>query len=218
MNDSLSSLTQTELLALALEASKRDDTGHSLAYLKEAAARPDASAHALFMLGSEYAQLGLVADAKAHMARSVAKEPTFWLARFQLGMLHLTTGEPDAAKAVWDSLSSLDKDHPEAYLAAFHRGMVHLVADEFDDALQALAEGIQLNRVNEPLNVDVRRIVDAIQHLPGRNAPVSDALPAEAVAVATTMTPPVADSPQGEADQEPSHLFINAYTHRGKPH
>ena len=44
MSDTLQSLSQGELLALALEASRREDAGHALAYLKEASARPDAIA------------------------------------------------------------------------------------------------------------------------------------------------------------------------------
>jgi hypothetical protein len=52
MDSSLNSLTQSELLALALEATRRGDAGHSMAYLKEAAVRGDVSADAMFLLGS----------------------------------------------------------------------------------------------------------------------------------------------------------------------
>ena len=80
MSDSFSNLTQAELLAVALDASRRNDSGRALVYLKEAASRADASAQALFMLGSEYAQLGLTTEAKASMAKAVELGPGFPLA------------------------------------------------------------------------------------------------------------------------------------------
>ncbi|HEY8880846.1 MAG TPA: tetratricopeptide repeat protein [Roseateles sp.] len=211
MSDSLQLLTQSELLALALEASRRDDAGRTLAYLKEAGGRADASPQALFMLGSEYAQLGMMDDAKASMVRAVEVGPDFAIARFQLGMLHLTSGEVDAAKAVWAPLVMLGADHPQGYLAAFHRGMLHLVADEFDDAIAALSAGLAQNQENEALNGDMRRVIDAVEHLPGR----SPQTPAPAAA---PVQPEAASASTPDADVEPSHLFINAYTHRGKPH
>ena len=209
MSDPYGSLTQTELLALALDALKRSDAGHALAYLKEAAVRPDVSVQALFMLASEYAQIGLVQEAKTHMARAVALGPDFPLARFQVGMLHVTTSEPEMAKAVWAPLAGLGDAHPHAYLMAFHRGMRHLVDDEFDAAVQALGEGLAMNRVNEALNADMRRVIDAIEHLPGRQ-----------VDSAPVVTPSSAPEPAegSEAEIEPGHLFISAYTHRSKPH
>lgn len=210
MSDSLSKLTQAELLAIALDASRRDDAGHALAYLKEAAGRADATGQALFMLGSEYAQLGLVAEAKASMARAVELGPDFPLARFQLGMLHVTSGEVEAAKGAWAPLAVLRPPHPQAYLAAFYRGMLHLVADEFDAAMQALGEGVALNHDNEPLNRDMRRVIDAIEHLPGREAKA----PATVAPLATVAR----DVLGGEPEAEPSHLFISAYKQGGKPH
>lgn len=211
MPDSLQSLSQTELLALALEASRREDAGRALAYLKEASTRPDASPQALFMLGSEYAQLGMMDDAKANMARAVEVGPDFVIARFQLGMLHVTSGEVEAAKAAWEPLSTLAQDHPQAYLATFHRGMLHMVADEFDEALAALNAGLAQNQENEALNGDMRRVIDAIEHLPGR-------APAAPVAATPQPAPEPAQASEAQSDIEPSHLFINAYTHRGKPH
>lgn len=217
MSDTLKSLSQGELLALALEASRRDDAGHALAYLKEATARDDASPQALFMLGSEYAQLGMMDDAKASMTRAVKVGSDFPIARFQLGMLHVTSGDVEAAKAAWASLESLPDDHPHAYLAAFHRGMLHLVADEFDAAVAALLAGIEENRDNEALNNDMRRVIDAIDHLPGRSPAVASEQ-ATATAEATSAAPAPTSEAEAEAEVEPSHLFITAYTHRGKPH
>ncbi|MDR7271233.1 tetratricopeptide (TPR) repeat protein [Pelomonas saccharophila] len=212
MSDPLSTLTQAELLALALEASRRGDSGHALVYLKEAARRSDASARALFMLGSEYAQLGLASEAKASMSRAVEQADAFPLAHFQLGMLHVVSGENAAARAAWAALDGLASGHAESYLLAFRRGMQHLMADEFDAAVQALREGVAANRANEPLNADMRRVIDAIEHLPGRQATQETA--------GAALPPSPLPEPLSAAldDVDAGHLFISAYTQRGKPH
>ncbi|MGM9485044.1 tetratricopeptide repeat protein [Roseateles sp. NT4] len=219
MSDVLSNLTQAELLALALDASRRNDAGHALAYLKEASGRTDVSPQALFMLASEYAQLGMLPEAKATMSKSVEAGSNFPLARFQLGMLHVTSGEIEAAKTAWAPLGALDPQHPQAYLATFRRGMLHLVAEEFNAAVQALEEGISQNQDNLPLSGDMRKIIDAVEHLPGHESSRSAASPAAADAAKQgTEAPTVDAAASAEADVEPGHLFISAYTHGSKPH
>lgn len=200
-------LSQDELLALALEASRRNDATQSLIHLEEVCRRPDATGMGLFMLGSEYAQLGLHAQAKTSMARAIELAEDFHLARFQLGMLHLTTGDGEAAVRVWLPLASLDSGHPQHYLCAFHRGLLHLMADAFDEAIQALTDGVALNQDNPPLNADIHRIIDAIEHLPGRQ-PARDAGPGAA-------DPDRADAEDLAPVAE--HLFISTYTQGDKP-
>lgn len=220
MTDALHTLTQAELLALALEASRRDDTGHAMAYLKEAAARDDASAEALFMLGSEYAQIGLIAEAQQAMARSLERPGALPIARFQLGLLQLTSGDPLSAQTTWMPLAQLPDSHPQAYLKTFQRGMNELIADAFDAALASLRAGIAANQENAALNADMAKVIDAILHLPGRDAEAPDAEPLQARATeadAPTQAAEAASAP-ADAELEPSHLFISAYTHRGKPH
>jgi hypothetical protein len=90
--------------------------------------------------------------------------------------------------------------------------MLHLVADEFDEAVAALNAGLVQNHENEPLNNDMRRVVDAIEHLPGRS-PQTPVAPRQSESESESEPQPSADT-----EEEPSHLFINAYTHRGKPH
>lgn len=217
MSELLNNLTQAELFALALDASRRRDGGHALAYLKEAARRADVSAQALFMLGCEYAQIGMIQEAKAAMAEAVEQGQDFPLARFQLGMMHMATQELEAAKAVWQPLSDLGPQHPQGYLATFQRGMRHLIAEEFDTAIQTLGEGMAQNQENAPLNVEMRRISDALERLPGRVKAAEDgSMPG---AAKTPEAPqPATGLLAGEAEPDPSHLFISAYSQGGKPH
>jgi tetratricopeptide (TPR) repeat protein len=212
MPEALDYLSQRELMALVSEAMGRGDSGHAMAYLKAAVAREDRTPEALFILGSEYAQLKLMDEAEDCMSRAVAQAPVFWVARFQLGLLHLTSGRPAQAQAVWAPLAGLADDDAKVYLKRFHQGLLHLIADEFAAAMQMLHAGIALNPENEPLNVDMRRIIDAVAHLPGNtSAPPAD--PAR-----ETSAPGAAAPAAAETDVEPSHLFISAYATRGKPH
>jgi tetratricopeptide (TPR) repeat protein len=186
-------LSQKELLALALEAAQREDRGHCMMYLKEAAARWDASAEACFMLGSEYAQLQLMDDARALMHKSLDIEPGFGIARFQLGLLYLTQNLPAEAQAVWAPLAELDDDDP---LVAFHKGLLHLIQDEFADAVRWLERGLALNTANPALSRDMQMLIDQVRQLQvtqAGNEPAS--------------TP----DPARTSDEDANHLFLNAY-------
>jgi tetratricopeptide (TPR) repeat protein len=193
MDSSFANLTQAELLLLSLEATKRGDSGHSMAYLKEAAARADASGQVHFLLGSEYAQIGLMGEAATHFERAVALAPDFPIARFQLGLLQLTSAQPDAALQSWAPLAALGDQHP---LAVFSQGLRHLIRDEFADCIATLERGIQLNTENDALNADMQRVIERVKALPPDAGVPAAAAPDE--------------TPEG-------HLFLNAYT-GGKVH
>ncbi len=207
MSTPLQNLTQTELLALALEATRHGQSGQSMVYLKEASSRADAGHQALFLLGSEYAQIGLMDDAKQCMARAIERAPDFAIGRFQLGLLCLTSGAAADAEAIWAPLAHLPANHPQAgYLGAFHRGLLHLIRDEFDGVVEQLTLGIGLNLENPALNVDMQRVVDEVRQLQAAQAGSSQAAPAAAPAAEVAA-----------AEEETQHLFLNAYS-RGKPH
>lgn len=189
----LTALTQKELLALALEATRRGDAAHSLAYLKEAAARDDATGEACFLLGSEYAQIGLFDEAASNMQRAVDLAPEFPIARFQLGLLHLTSGRADEARQALTPLTELGDQHALAVLA---RGLDHLMADEFPQCIQCLEQGIGLNADNPALNADMQQLVERVK----------------AAMASSPSTPAEADADAQPAEE--GHLFLNAYTGR----
>jgi tetratricopeptide (TPR) repeat protein len=194
MESELATLSQTELLALALEATRRGDSGHSMAYLKEASARGDASEQAHFLLGSEYAQIGLMDQARQHFQRAVDLNAEFSIARFQLGLLQLTNAQPEEALSTWSALSALGSEHP---LEIFHLGMQHLIRDEFVACLQCLERGIALNTDNPALNTNMQLVIERVKGLV--------AYPADPASVH-----PQAD--EGSKHETESHLFLNAYT------
>lgn len=195
MDTELAALSQTELLALALEATRRGDSGHAMAYLKEACTRGDASAQAHFLLGSEYAQIGLTDQACEHFQRALDLNVEFSLARFQLGLLHLTNGRPQEAVHTWAPLSALGSDHP---LESFRAGMQHLIRDEFVPCLQHLERGIALNVDNPALNANMQLMIERVKGLLAQGA----------------ISEKAGDASKQEAQ---SHLFLNVYAD-GKMH
>lgn len=95
--------------------------------------------------------------AHAALTRAVAIAPEFYLARFQLGFFELTSGEAETAKATWQPLHALPDGN---YLKAFVEGLEHLIGDRFDQCIASLRAGIAINQENEPLNNDMRLIID----------------------------------------------------------
>jgi tetratricopeptide (TPR) repeat protein len=166
---SLECLDQPELLQMALHAATGSDPHAALPYLKEAVMRPDATAPARFLLASVYAQLNLFDKAIPEMEASLALDPTMGVARFQLGLMHLTTG--DTLRAL-DVLLPLADFGPAHYLAHFGAGLRMLIQNELDAAVQCLATGITLNKDIAAMNDDMRRIIERLDR-PGPSAPES---------------------------------------------
>ncbi|MFB9240277.1 hypothetical protein IV454_23860 [Massilia antarctica] len=202
---SFSTLDQSELIHLALEADRLGNSGASLTYLKEAVARPDATAPAHLLLGAGYAQLQMYDRAAAEMESALAVDPSFAIARFQLGLLQLTSGDAERAMSTLLPLQELGEQHA---LNQFGSGLIHLMRNEFADTLACMSKGMALNTDNPALNTDMQLIVDKVNALPPETlaaAAQAAAAPAEAAE-----TPPVPD------DQVANPIFLSAYTSGGK--
>jgi tetratricopeptide (TPR) repeat protein len=115
----------------------------------------DARLH--FLHGSLAAAGQDYASARIAMRRAVDLAPDFAIARFQLGFLLLTSGEPHAAQEAWGPLHLLPPDH---HLRIFVLGLCRLIADEFDEAIGLLLDGIGRNSENPALNGDMQLIVE----------------------------------------------------------
>ncbi len=169
MNTS-SQLDGPELLHLALEASGRNDHGQAISYLKQALDLPAGStatsgdyAKYLYMLGAEYAQIGMMDRAAEHMGQAIELDPELHTARFQLGLLHITCNQPAQALSVLAPLEKL----PDT--AAFHHfgvGLQHLIKDQLSACRESLLRGIDLNSAspvpNLALNADMNKLLNAL--------------------------------------------------------
>ncbi len=113
-----------------------------------------------FLKGSLQAGQEEYAAARLSMRRAVDLAPDYTVARFQLGFLLLTSGEPVAAQEAWGPLHALPRAH---YLRHFVEGLSHLIRDEFEDSVRMLEEGIAANNENIPMNRDMQLIVNEVR-------------------------------------------------------
>jgi tetratricopeptide (TPR) repeat protein len=185
---------QAELLQLALDASRNNNAGAAISYLKEAVSREDATATAHYLLGGEYAQIQMYERAIEQMEAAIALTPSLDIARFQLGLLWLTSGNGENAQTVLAPLQEIPEDNALHY---FGKGLIHLIHDQFSDCVQCLNKGIELNTDNIPLSGDMNRILEEIAKMDLENT----------------------EKQEKEADAENSdsqHVLLSAYSGRIK--
>lgn len=118
-----------------------------------------------FMRGSLLAGQGAPLEAHASLRKAVELAPDFHIARYQLGFFELTSGEVDGALSTWGPLLRLPET---AYLRKFVEGLTYLIRDEFRTAINSMQEGIALNRENEPLNDDIRLLIEECEKTAAR--------------------------------------------------
>ena len=118
----------------------------------------DARLH--FLKGSSLAGGQDYAGARARMRRALELAPGYGVARFQLGLLLLTSGEAIAAQEVWGPLQSLP---PDNFLRLFASGLCSLIRDDFTDAANQLRQGMAHNREIPAMNRDMQLIIDELR-------------------------------------------------------
>lgn len=175
-------------LTQALEAIKHDDS-RGLAILDDLLRTYDGDPRLHFLRGSLLASEQRYGEAHQAMRRAVEIAPGFAIARFQLGLLELTSGDAQTASTTWRPLLGLE---PTNALRTFVVGLTHMARDEFQPAIEALREGIRQNHENPILNKDMLMVIDTIQsHL---------AKPAEEQEISST------------------HLLLQQYTTKSTKH
>lgn len=110
-----------------------------------------------FVYGSTLILAGRMIEAHRSLVQAVALAPDFAIARFQLGLFQLTSGEADAALETWGRLDRLPNAH---YLRWFVDGLRCLIRDDFASTIENLRKGISLNAENPPLNNDMQMVID----------------------------------------------------------
>lgn len=138
-----------------IDAHQNGDPDRVAKTQKLAAAFPE-DARLQFMLGSALIGEGRLIEGHASLSRAVALQPDFHIARFQLGLFQLTSGEADNALETWARLDRLPDGH---YLRHFVEGLRCLIRDEFAACITHLEAGIRANAENAPLNTDMGLII-----------------------------------------------------------
>ena len=180
MTKTSSRLDADELLHLAMASAKNERHEEAIDYLKRALEMEPDHAKAHYFLAAEHAQIGMYDRAVEEMEKSVQLDPTLHTAHFQLGLLHLTSGRVTEAASAWGPLDQLGESNP---LFLFKKGLECLVNDQFDACRDYLTKGIDLNKVNPDLNVDMQRVLGEL---------------------------PAAEAQQ-ESSAQTSHVFLSAY-------
>jgi tetratricopeptide (TPR) repeat protein len=157
MSTPLPTLDADELFHLALKATQENQTEQAIEYLKRAVNLNPQNSKAHYLLGALHAEIGMYDRAALEMDHALEIEPDLHAARFQLGLLHLTSARLDLAKTAWQPLEKLGEEDP-FYL--FKTGMLLLAEDDFENCMQYLEKGIEKNTINLPLNNDMARVLE----------------------------------------------------------
>lgn len=144
----------------ALTAAIARDEARGTAMLREAVARHGGDARLRFLLGSVQASAGDIRAACAELRQAVDLDPSYAIARFQLGLLLLTSGRAEEAETIWRPLLAAADDDP---LRWFVEGLGLVIRDRFAVALPLLDRGMALNTRNAPLNRDIALLAEALR-------------------------------------------------------
>jgi len=167
-------LCPEETLAELVELAGRD-TERGLRRAEALLLEYGEDARLYFLKGSLLAALQRYAEAEKPMREAVEIAPDFHIARFQLGLLLLTSGETDKAVDVWRPLSRLE---PTDALRLFAEGLQHMARDEFPQAEALLRQGIERNEAHPPLNADMQMVLERMREQAA--APPSEGASSEA--------------------------------------
>lgn len=153
-------LDEEEFLHLALRAMQANHHDEAISLLKRMVSAFPGNAQGYHLLGAEYAQIGLYDRALADFAEALRLQPQLAAARFQLGLLHLTCGNPSEAEAHWSPLDQLAANDP---LRLFKSALVHLIHDDLQECARGLRAGIDRNSGFQALNADMRRLLADVE-------------------------------------------------------
>lgn len=153
-------LDSEEYLFLTTHYTEKEDYAQALKIAKEgSSAYPDDSKLS-YILGALHAQIGMYDQAKAEMQTAVERNPELTTAHFQLGLLHLTSGDIAKAEQAWQAINDLSPNHP---LQLFRSGMLALVRDQFELCVENLEQGIQSNLELPTLSQDMQKVIDSVK-------------------------------------------------------
>ena len=148
-----------ERLAELVEAASRDGA-KGLALTERLLASYGRDPQLQFLHGSLLASAQRYGEARQAMQRALDIAPDYAIARFQLGLLALSSGDAAAAEATLRPLEALPPDHP---LRLFAEGLQHMAADEFPEAIACLEAGQARNGQIPAINRDMQLLIDEMR-------------------------------------------------------
>lgn len=175
-----------ELFHLALKRMENNDHEGAIEHLKNAVEIAPNHGGCLYLLGAEYAQIGMYDRAVEFFQKSIDCDPSLHTARFQLGLLKLTLNDVDGGTETLQPLTLLGETH---YLNLFQQGLVAVAKGDKALGVAKLKEGIANNQENAALNKDMQGVINRNQD------DDSDSN----------------DTPSQEDNKQNKHLFVSSY-------
>lgn len=147
------------MMAEALAALQRGDSDGAVAQLQKVARQPGVGGEPLLLLAAEWASLGRMVEAEEAFAGAILRSPELDIARFQLGLLQVSSGRPALGLLSWLPLRQLPSDNP---LRCYVEGYAALVNDDFDEAARYFEQGLSIPQDNKALMADIRKTMAAV--------------------------------------------------------
>jgi len=153
----LTQLCNPSALETLVESIATDDCATAMRHLDNALAHWPTDARLHFLRASLLAETQHFDEAATAFAAALAHDPALHIARFQLGLLLLSSSHTEAALRIWTPLDALEPTDP---LLLFRHGLSALVGERYADAIDLLRQGIRVNKAFPPLNSDMQRVID----------------------------------------------------------
>lgn len=189
-----------ELFHLAIVASGKGDHEKAILNLKTCV-EMQPTGKALYLLGAEYAEIGMFARAFEVMNEAIALEPELWMAHFHAGLVQLVLRNLVAAESAWRALDVLGDSNP---LVLFKTGLVEIETGSVSNGVEHVKRGILLNKDIPELNRDMERVLENVQKA------ITDTTNTEAATASSE------NSGKADESEDKSHLFLTAYRNRDK--
>ena len=177
MNSSTQASTDIQdadaLLAQGLAASQAGQSEQAVALWQQASSQVPHAGMPHFLIGSEYAAQGNTNAAETAFAHAVLLAPALSLARYQLGLLLVSTDRMATALVIWQPLLTVNEADPiTPALEQFVRGYAALAQNKPELALDYFYAGMALNTTHAPVSEDIRQVIQRIESIkPSRGSP-----------------------------------------------
>ena len=159
--------TPRDYMAGLLTRLGQKDGASARALLEQAVQDHPGDPRPLLLLAAELVHEKELDRAEATYIAVLQLAPAYAIARFQLGLLQLTSARPAAAFATWGPLEALADDDP---LRLFKQGLEALARDDFEEARRRLVAGMAHDLENPALNRDMQLVLDRIAGAPSAGA------------------------------------------------
>ncbi len=166
-------LDAKEYLHLAVNASVESDHLRAMECLKKCLELESDNAYANYLLGAEYAEVGMLDRAIESMEVAVGLDSELEMATYQLGMLYFQTGNAEQARKQFDLLA---KGSEVKCLEPYARGLLFILDGELQQAKSAIQEGQSVDDQGSALQQSMAQMLQAVdQALAGESGTENDA-------------------------------------------